>query len=112
MSQGLSESLGAPAQRVRREFLGVASSGERSPGALPAWSEMISHTELEAAGLGELPLFPLQTLWRVGENQDKPQDFHSETLLVLLSYMVVEDVSSRQLQAGKPDGAVRKFTAG
>lgn len=31
MSQGLSESLGPPTRRVRREFLGIASSGGSSP---------------------------------------------------------------------------------
>lgn len=73
---------------------------------------MISHRDLEATGLGEFLMFPLQTLWRVGENQDEPLDSHSETHLALLSQTLCEDVSNRQLQAGKPDGAVGKFTAG
>lgn len=34
MSEGLCESLGAFTRRVRREFLGIASSGGRSSGAL------------------------------------------------------------------------------
>lgn len=91
------ESLGAPTRRVRREFLGIASSGGRSSGALPAQSGMVSHRELEATGLGELRMFLLQTLWRVGENQDKPQDFHSENFLALPFQTFHEDLSSRQL---------------
>lgn len=57
-------------------------------------------------------MFPLQTPWRVGGNWDKLKDFHGETFLALLSQTSREDVSGRQLQAGKPDRAVGKFTAG
>lgn len=46
-----------PTRRVNREFLGIAPSGGRSPGArTPSTSGMSSHREPEAPGLGELPI--------------------------------------------------------
>lgn len=79
MSQGLPESLGAPVWKVRRESSGFPpqEGGVQEP-SFPAQSGMISHREPGAAGLGEPPMFPLQTLWRIGENRDKLWDFHGE----------------------------------
>lgn len=77
MSQGLSESLGAPTrkeveksegkERIPRDCL-LRREESRSPHFPTRRSGMISHRELEATGLGEVPVFPLHTLWRVGEN--------------------------------------------
>lgn len=82
MAQGLPESLGAPIRRLRRESSGFApqEGGIQEP-SFPARSWMISYRELGAAGLGEPPVFPVQTPWRIGENRDKPQDFHGEIFL-------------------------------
>lgn len=84
MSQGSPESLGAPARRVRRESSGFPprEGGGQEP-SFSAGCGMVSQRELGTAGLGEPPVLPLQTPWRVDENQEKPRDFHGEIFLLL-----------------------------
>lgn len=83
MSQGSPESLGAPVRRVRRESSGFPPREEesRSPHSQQGvgWSPTGSRGQL---GLGEPPVLPLQTPWRVDENQEKPRDFHGEIFLL------------------------------
>lgn len=112
MSQGSPESLGAPVQRVRRESSGFPPREEesRSPHSQQGvgWSPTGSRGQL---GWGNLPCYlckPLGELMKIRKNLG----ISTARSFFFFSRLPCKDVRGRQLQAGKPDVAVGKFTGG